>query len=119
MADSDKGNDAALEWLKKKTEKGQKADYQIKAEMEDVGNKFLRKFKENPLVPIGALVTVGFLSVGLKSMYDGNRVRSQMMMRGRIAAQGFTVIAILGGLFYQGMTALRETEDDTHETGLK
>ncbi|XP_027843369.2 stAR-related lipid transfer protein 13-like [Aphis gossypii] len=119
MADSAKNNDTALEWLKLKTDKGRKPDYQIKAEMEDVGNKFLRKFKENPLVPIGALVTVGFLGVGLKSMYDGNRVRSQMMMRGRIAAQGFTVVALLGGLFYQGMAALKEAEDDTSETGLK
>ncbi|KAF0759140.1 HIG1 domain family member 2A, mitochondrial [Aphis craccivora] len=119
MADSAKNNDTALEWLKLKTDKGRKPDYQIRAEMEDVGNKFLRKFKENPLVPIGALVTVGFLGVGLKSMYDGNRVRSQMMMRGRIAAQGFTVVALLGGLFYQGMAALKETEDDTSETGLK
>jgi len=56
MADSDKGNEAALEWLKLKTDKGQKADYQIRAEMEDVGNKFLRKFKENPLVPIGKII---------------------------------------------------------------
>lgn len=56
MADSNKGNDAALEWLKLKTDKGQKPDYQIRAEMEDVGNKFLRKFKENPLVPIGELI---------------------------------------------------------------
>lgn len=56
MADSGKDNEAALEWLKLKTDKGQKADYQIKAEMEDVGNKFLRKFKENPLVPIGKLI---------------------------------------------------------------
>jgi len=42
-----------------------------------------------------------------------------MMMRGRIAAQGFTIVALLGGLFYQGMTALKEVEDDTSETGLK
>jgi len=56
MADSEKSNDAALEWLKLKTDKGQKPDYQVRAEMEDVGNKFLRKFKENPLVPIGKLI---------------------------------------------------------------
>lgn len=48
-------------------------------------------------------------------MYDGNRVKSQMMMRGRIAAQGFTVVAILGGLFYQGMKALKETEEEDHD----
>lgn len=49
-------------------------------------------------------------------MYDGNKVKSQMMMRGRIAAQGFTVAAILGGLFYQGMKALKEAEEEDHET---
>lgn len=56
MADSNKDNGAALEWLKLKTDKGRKPDFQIKAEMEDVGNKFIRKFKENPLVPIGKLI---------------------------------------------------------------
>lgn len=38
-----------------------------------------------------------------------------MMMRGRIAAQGFTVIAILGGLFLQGLKALKEAEKDEQE----
>lgn len=52
-------------------------------------------------------------------MYDGNRVKSQMMMRGRIAAQGFTVVALLGGLFYQGMKALKEAEIAEHDTALK
>lgn len=35
-----------------------------------------------------------------------------MMMRGRIAAQGFTVVALLGGLFYQGMKTLEEAEKE-------
>lgn len=56
MADSNKDNETALEWLKLKTDKGRKPDFQIKAEMENVGNKFIRKFKENPLVPIGKLI---------------------------------------------------------------
>lgn len=64
----------------------------------------------------GALITIGFLGVGLKSMYDGNRVKSQMMMRGRIAAQGFTVVAILGGLFYQGMKVINDADDNQVET---
>lgn len=64
---------------------------------------------------LGALVTLGFLSVGLKNMYEGDKMRSQMMMRGRIAAQGFTVVAILGGLFYQGMKAMKEIENDEKE----
>lgn len=41
-------------------------------------------------------------------------------MRGRIAAQGFTVVAILGGLFYQGMKALKESEKEEKEiAGMK
>lgn len=48
-------------------------------------------------------------------MYDGNRVKSQMMMRGRIAAQGFTVVAILGGLFYKGFNALKENEKEEQQ----
>ncbi|VVC35448.1 Hypoxia induced protein, domain [Cinara cedri] len=116
MSNAQNENETALEWINLKKSKGKKPDYIIKAESEDIGNKFVRKFKENPFVPIGALVTVGFLSIGLKSMYDGNRMRSQMMMRGRIAAQGFTVIAILGGLFYQGMKALDDAEKNQVET---
>lgn len=45
-------------------------------------------------------------------MYDGDKMKSQKMMRGRIAAQGFTVFAILGGLFLQGKKALKEAEID-------
>lgn len=53
MSDTENSNNVGLEWLKLKTDKGQKPDYVIKAEMEDVGNKFIRKIKENPFVPIG------------------------------------------------------------------
>lgn len=53
MADSEKDSEATLEWLKLKTDKGQKPDFVKRAEMENVGNKFLRKFSENPLVPVG------------------------------------------------------------------
>jgi hypothetical protein len=52
-------------------------------------------------------------------MYEGNRMKSQIMMRGRIAAQGFTVVAILGGLFLQGMKAVKEAEKDEQDEPLK
>lgn len=50
-----KENEVTLEWLKLKKDQGRTPDYVIKAQTEDVGNKFLRKFKENPFVPIGKL----------------------------------------------------------------
>ncbi|XP_050544538.1 HIG1 domain family member 2A [Daktulosphaira vitifoliae] len=107
---------ASLDWLKIKTDKGKTPDFVIRSQMEDPGNKFLRKFKENPLVPIGALLTVGFLSYGLRDMYRGDKMRSQMMMRGRIAAQGFTVVALLGGLFYKGLAVMKEAEKEEKST---
>jgi len=48
---------------------------------------------------IGALATVGALGYGLWCFRKGKSHQSQIMMRFRIAAQGFTIVAILGGLF--------------------
>ncbi|XP_076470470.1 HIG1 domain family member 2A, mitochondrial-like [Babylonia areolata] len=67
---------------------------------EGVKDKFLRKTKENPFVPIGVLVTTFALSFGLWQMKTGNKRMSQNMMRLRIFGQGFTVLAVLGGVAY-------------------
>ncbi|NWW71172.1 HIG2A protein, partial [Climacteris rufus] len=64
---------------------------------EGFGDKFLRKTRENPLVPLGCLCTVGILACGLFSFRKGNTRRSQMLMRARVVAQGFTFAALLGG----------------------
>uniref|UniRef100_A0A1B6F0L0 HIG1 domain-containing protein n=1 Tax=Cuerna arida TaxID=1464854 RepID=A0A1B6F0L0_9HEMI len=60
--------------------------------------KFVRKVKENPLVPAGAILTTICLSLGLMSMRRGQTQMSQLMMRGRVAAQGFTIVALVTGL---------------------
>ncbi|XP_005376431.1 PREDICTED: HIG1 domain family member 2A, mitochondrial [Chinchilla lanigera] len=65
--------------------------------------KFLRKTRENPVVPIGCLGTAAALTYGLYSFHQGHSQRSQLMMRVRIAAQGFTVAAILLGLAASAM----------------
>ena len=79
------------------------------------GNRFWRKAKENPLVPIGrlnsifrylfnylfitgCLATVGALSMGLVSFKRGNMAMSQNMMRLRVVAQGGTVVGLVGGI---------------------
>ncbi|XP_036604728.1 HIG1 domain family member 2A, mitochondrial [Trichosurus vulpecula] len=74
---------------------------------ESVKDKFQRKIRENPVVPIGCLATAGALSYGLYCFHRGNSQRSQMMMRTRILAQGFTVMAILGGLVVSAMKSPR------------
>uniref|UniRef100_F6W835 HIG1 domain-containing protein n=2 Tax=Ornithorhynchus anatinus TaxID=9258 RepID=F6W835_ORNAN len=67
--------------------------------------KFLRKTRENPVVPIGCLATAAALSYGLYCFHSGNKQKSQMMMRTRIAAQGFTLTAILVGLAASALKA--------------
>ncbi|XP_004632358.1 HIG1 domain family member 2A, mitochondrial [Octodon degus] len=70
---------------------------------ESVKEKFLRKTRENPMVPIGCLGTAAALAYGLFCFHRGHSQRSQLMMRTRIAAQGFTVAAILVGLAVSSM----------------
>lgn len=47
---------------------------------------------------IGCLATAGALSFGLYSFKQGERQMSQYMMRARILAQGFTVVALIVGV---------------------
>ncbi|XP_018577675.1 HIG1 domain family member 2A, mitochondrial [Anoplophora glabripennis] len=60
--------------------------------------KFYRKFLENPFVPIGCLATTLALSYGLWSFRNGKKKMSQYMMRTRVVAQGFTVLALVVGV---------------------
>ncbi|XP_062875062.1 HIG1 domain family member 2A, mitochondrial [Trichomycterus rosablanca] len=61
-------------------------------------DKFIRKTKENPFVPIGCLGTAGALIYGLRAFKQGKTRQSQLLMRTRIFAQGFTVVAIIVGV---------------------
>lgn len=85
--------------------------------------KLFRKFRENPLVPIGmygridekaescvilgSVATAVVLGYGLWCFRNGNRKMSQIMMRTRVAVQGFTVFALLAGI---GLSAKKVRE---------
>ena len=74
---------------------------QFSDEIDENKAKTLQKVKtltkQNPFVPIGVLVTVGILGNGLFAMKNKDKHKSQRMMRYRVAAQGFTVIALVIG----------------------
>ena len=53
--------------------------------------------KKNPFVPLGCLITAGILLNGLLAMKRGDTAKSQRFMRYRVAAQGITILAVLGG----------------------
>ncbi|XP_060693116.1 HIG1 domain family member 2A, mitochondrial [Hemiscyllium ocellatum] len=74
-----------------------------KPKEEGFQEKFIRKTKENPFVPIGMLGTAGALTYGLIAFKHGKTRQSQLLMRARIFAQGFTVAAILVGVVATAM----------------
>lgn len=96
---------------------------------ETTKERMLRKIKENPFVPIGqnilinyiqcktmniklivgCLATFSALSYGLWSFRTGQRKMSQYMMRTRIAAQGFTVLALIIGIGIGAKAAKQNT----------
>ncbi|KXJ71035.1 HIG1 domain family member 2A, mitochondrial [Aedes albopictus] len=85
---------AELEWIQ------MRKDY-TDIHAETTREKMERKVKENPLVPIGCAATLSALGYGLWSFRQGRKQMSQYMMRARILAQGFTVMALIVGV---GMT---------------
>ena len=61
--------------------------------------KFVRKCKSEPLVPLGSIMTVGCLVGGIRAFQQGNKVNAQYAMRARVLAQGFTVVVVCMGAF--------------------
>ncbi|KAK1826239.1 hypoxia induced protein conserved region-domain-containing protein [Podospora conica] len=62
--------------------------------------KVVRRLKEEPLVPIGCILTVVAFTNAYRAMRRGNHEQVQRMFRARVAAQAFTVIAMVGGGMY-------------------
>ena len=72
------------------------------ARPETFEEKLYRKFKAEPLVPIGCLTTAYFLGSGIKSFYNRDPAKSQKMMRLRVGAQFATILIFMG---YAGMNS--------------
>ncbi|XP_055713408.1 HIG1 domain family member 2A, mitochondrial [Phlebotomus papatasi] len=94
MSDKEKKEqeEMELQWIQLKK------DFGSSLAGETTKEKMLRKIKENPLVPMGCMATIGALSYGLWNFRRGEQKISQYMMRTRIIAQGFTVVALMVGV---------------------
>jgi hypothetical protein len=61
----------------------------------------MRRFKEEPLVPIGCILTVAAFTNAWRASRKGDHRKVQRMFRARVAAQAFTIVAIVaGGMYY-------------------
>ncbi|KAF4988592.1 hypothetical protein FGRMN_9712 [Fusarium graminum] len=62
--------------------------------------KVMRKIKEEPLIPLGiGLTTFAFINA-YRALRRGDSRQANRMFRARVAAQGFTVFAMLAGSMY-------------------
>ncbi|KAI1806339.1 mitochondrial hypoxia responsive domain-containing protein [Daldinia bambusicola] len=64
--------------------------------------KVSRKLREEPLIPLGALLTVLAVVNAWRAMRRGDHAQVQRMFRARIGAQAFTVMAMVAGGAYYG-----------------
>ncbi|KAI9052006.1 hypothetical protein LZ554_004260 [Drepanopeziza brunnea f. sp. 'monogermtubi'] len=62
--------------------------------------KFSRRLKEEPLIPLGCALTCWALFNASRSIRTGDSNRTNRMFRARIYAQAFTLLAMLGGSMY-------------------
>ena len=88
---------ANFDW--QKLEQEIRSDSKGKVYEETDKAKWDRKMGENPWVPIGTAVTTGILVLGLVSFATKRTKYSQLLMRARVAAQGFTIFALIGKYF--------------------
>ncbi|CAM1504690.1 Fc.00g022810.m01.CDS01 [Cosmosporella sp. VM-42] len=81
-------------------------------------HKVFRKVKEEPLIPLGiGLTTLAFINA-YRALRRGDSKQANRMFRARVAAQGFTVIAMVAGSMYyqkdrEKSKELRELKEKT------
>ncbi|KAK4162296.1 hypoxia induced protein conserved region-domain-containing protein [Cladorrhinum sp. PSN259] len=62
--------------------------------------KVVRRLKEEPLIPIGTILTIAAFTNAYRAMRRGDHHGVQRMFRARVAAQAFTIAAMVAGGYY-------------------
>jgi len=75
---------------------------QVARPYETTSQKFGRKCRENPYVPIGGALTVVNLVMAVWNLARGESLKMNYWLRGRVAMQGLTIVALLVGASRMG-----------------
>lgn len=70
-----------------------------------MADKLWRKSRQQPLVPLGIILTFGALTLAGKAIRDGDSRLANRMFYWRVGLQGLTVAALIGGAYYYEETA--------------
>ncbi|OAA80990.1 mitochondrial hypoxia responsive protein [Akanthomyces lecanii RCEF 1005] len=73
-------------------------------------HKVFRKIKEEPLVPLGIGLTVFAFINAYRALRRGDSKQANKMFRARVAAQGFTIIAMVAGSMYYNQDRVKSKE---------
>lgn len=77
------------------------------------GERVIFHCKQQPLVPVGCLLTSGAVVLAALSVKSGNRMRAQYYFRWRVGLQAATLIALVAGSYVYGTTKeQRKKEED-------
>lgn len=89
----------ALRWIKEdvRYKKPDLDEFPLVGQRNAKHNIF-KKMVDEPLVPIGLIATTACLTMGLFSMKRGDSRMQQLMMRGRVGFQFFTLSAMVFGI---------------------
>ncbi|OJD29493.1 mitochondrial hypoxia responsive domain containing protein [Diplodia corticola] len=74
--------------------------------------KLTRRLREEPLIPLGCLLTCWALIGASRAMKAGDHHQTNRMFRRRIYAQGFTIVAMAAGSMYWSEDRERRKEFD-------
>ncbi|KAJ2763588.1 Respiratory supercomplex factor 1, mitochondrial [Coemansia nantahalensis] len=79
------------------------------------GRSMTAKFREEPLVPLGVLATIGAFLYASQGIYRNNTKMTQWGMRGRVVMQGLTLLALVGYGVYGAAGVVRERRQDARQ----
>lgn len=80
-------------------------------------DKMVFHCKQQPLVPLGTLLTTGAVLLAAKNVRSGNKVKAQVYFRWRVGLQAATLVALIAGSYLYGSSVKEQKakEDQMRE----